>query len=380
MCPINLRRIKSSSSKRVYKSPRRRQKQAKRQSRGSHASIAAIRLYTACTCPIDNTVLCLENLLIACVKASFHLAVKRSVPGVKTISSYAPHKQAPTSRRCKPRPSSPKQYSRPGPKSGVRFWRLLTLTLIARPHGVRVPTQAAWVGESNIFANQSPNQELKQCGVQLSNVQNQLSTLSRSGKRSYKRACRRAHKYGQVIYKGRVLKASHCPYVGPTENGRQPKANIAARTPNNGLHIFCYNAGGLGGGMYEELLHYLGESHYTIALIQESKWSHDSECSAAKWICVGTVDPKQKFAGVMVWVRKDLTNPEDVKYEAYIPGRLLRVRFPLGHNTSVPFVCTNTPGTTKIRKSSKRDFIFGKPLTSASELSPNVSSSLRVGT
>ena len=47
--PNKLRRIKSSSSKRVYKSPRRRQQQAKRQFRRSHANIAAIRVYTACT-------------------------------------------------------------------------------------------------------------------------------------------------------------------------------------------------------------------------------------------------------------------------------------------------------------------------------------------
>ena len=92
--PNKLRRLKNSSSKRGYRSPRRRQQQATRQFRRSHASIAAIRFYTACTCPIDNTVLCLENLLIACVKASFYLAVKRSVPDMRTISSYAPHKQA----------------------------------------------------------------------------------------------------------------------------------------------------------------------------------------------------------------------------------------------------------------------------------------------
>ena len=118
--------------------------------------------------------------------------------------------------------------------------------------------------------------------------------------------------------------------MGPTENSRQPKANFATKRPSNGLHIFCYNAGGLGGGVYEELLHYLDESRYTIALIQESKWSHESEYSTANWICVGPVDSKQKHAGVMVWVRKDLTSPEDIKYETYIPGRILRVRFPLG--------------------------------------------------
>ena len=52
--------------------------------------------------------------------------------------------------------------------------------------------------------------------------------------------------------------------------------------------------------MYEELLHFLDNSHYSIALTQESKWSHDSGYSTTNWICIGSVDPKQKHAGVMV--------------------------------------------------------------------------------
>ena len=146
---------------------------------------------------------------------------------------------------------------------------------------MRVPTQAAWVGESNThFINYSPSQELKHCGVQLFNAQNQLSTLSRTVKRSHKRACRRAQKYGPVTHKGKVLKASQCQYTGAHgAHGemRQTSTGPRTRQPSNGLHVFCYNAGGLGGGMYEELMHFLDESHFTIALTQESKRGHDSE-------------------------------------------------------------------------------------------------------
>ena len=87
--------------------------------------------------------------------------------------------------------------------------------------------------------------------------------------------------------------------------------------------------------MYEELMHFLDKSHFTVALIQESKWGHDSEHSTDNWICIGSADPKQKHAGVMIWVRKSLTSPEEIKYEAIVPGRLLRVRFPLGNSTLV---------------------------------------------
>ena len=82
--------------------------------------------------------------------------------------------------------------------------------------------------------------------------------------------------------------------------------------------------------MYEELMRFLDESHFAVALIQESKWGHDSEHSTDNWTCIGSADPKQKHAGVMIWVRKSLTRPEEIEYEAIVPGRLLRVRFPLG--------------------------------------------------
>ena len=195
---------------------------------------------------------------------------------------------------------------------------------------MRVPTQAAWVGESNIHLQSYPNQELKQRGVQLNNVQNQLSILSRSAKRSYKRACRRAQKFGQVTYRGNVLRADQCQYVSLGEDRNDACHKPRSQHANNGLHVFCYNAGGLGGGMYEELMHFLDKSHFTVALIQESKWGHDSEYSTDNWVCVGSADPKQKHAGVMIWVRKSLTSPKEIKYEAIVPGRLLRVRFPLG--------------------------------------------------
>ena len=48
------------------------------------------------------------------------------------------------------------------------------------------------------------------------------------------------------------------------------------------------------------------------------------------WVCLGSADPKQKHAGAIVWIRKSLTNPEDIKYETVIPGRIMRVRFPIG--------------------------------------------------
>ena len=81
--------------------------------------------------------------------------------------------------------------------------------------------------------------------------------------------------------------------------------------------------------MYEELLH---TSRYNLVLLQETKWVHDSEYKTPKWICVGSGDPKQKHAGVMVMIRRRITVAEEVKYECDLAGRIIRVRFPIGNN------------------------------------------------
>ena len=40
--------------------------------------------------------------------------------------------------------------------------------------------------------------------------------------------------------------------------------------------------------MYEELLHFLDNSCYNVALIQETTWIHDSEYSTPQWFCLGS--------------------------------------------------------------------------------------------
>ena len=58
----------------------------------------------------------------------------------------------------------------------------------------------------------------------------------------------------------------------------------------------------------------------------------DSEYVTTNWICVGSGTESQKQAGVMVMIRKSITNVAEVRRDTVIPGRLLRVRFPLGND------------------------------------------------
>ena len=72
---------------------------------------------------------------------------------------------------------------------------------------------------------------------------------------------------------------------------------------------------------------FLDQSHYDVVLVQETKLRVDSEYVTSNWICVGSGTESQKQAGVMVMIRKAITNVAEVRHDAVIPGRLLRVRF-----------------------------------------------------
>ena len=51
----------------------------------------------------------------------------------------------------------------------------------------------------------------------------------------------------------------------------------APPTVRQGLRVFCWNAGGLGGGLYAELMTFLTNSQYDAAIILDSKWQENME-------------------------------------------------------------------------------------------------------
>ena len=123
-------------------------------------------------------------------------------------------------------------------------------------------------------------------------------------------------------------------YSGDDISGSRPAAPTSVRrktnqeaTPSHCLRVLSYNAGGLGSGMYEELMHYLDTVAYDIVLLQETKMSTDTEHCTDKWICIGS--------GTMVLVSKAITHEAEVKHDTIAPGRLIRVRFPVGKLNNV---------------------------------------------
>ena len=234
----------------------------------------------------------------------------------------------PTASRASPKG----QCSRPGPKSGMgRALLILLMALHSQlSHGVRVPTHSVGVGEGSPQVNLSTRYTPKTNGVQVAyGKQDPTHAWNKYVKRSFKRACHRAIKHGQASYKGKVLTVKQAPEPAPLRTAGQ---YTSAKHQGRRLRVFCYNVGGLGSGMYEDLMGFLDQSHYDVVLVQETKLRVDSEYVTTNWICVGSGTESQKQAGVMVMIRKSITNAAEVRRDAIIPGRVLRVRFPLGND------------------------------------------------
>ena len=100
---------------------------------------------------------------------------------------------------------------------------------------------------------------------------------SQDVKRSYRRACQRALRQGYTTYRGRLLEARQVPCQLRSSSSVSLPQRPAPPTVRQGLRVFCWNAGGLGGGLYAELMTFLTNSPYDVAIILESKWQESME-------------------------------------------------------------------------------------------------------
>ena len=143
------------------------------------------------------------------------------------------------------------------------------------------------------------------------------------------RACTRALTQGSTRYRGRLFQAHEVP---ETLRHSLPKHRPQARVhqaPGRGLRIFCWNAGGLGGGLYPELLTFLNNSPYDAAVILESKWQESMEFTTDHWSCVHSGCKTRKQAGVLILIHHRIAPPSQLRFEHILQGRLLHVRAPL---------------------------------------------------
>ena len=98
-----------------------------------------------------------------------------------------------------------------------------------------------------------------------------------------------------------------------------------------------YNMGGVTPEGYDTLKEWLhNECKADLVLLQETHWGfgrEDQEWSLPQWSVITSADPRNRFAGVAVFLRKSRFPAQGLSHCTWIPGRLLQVRYRDDHIT-----------------------------------------------
>ena len=127
---------------------------------------------------------------------------------------------------------------------------------------------------------------------------------------------------------------------GPTPSASQGehtppnRHHLPSPTPPTNIRVYTWNVGGLGGGLYDEILYYIHQHSVDVLMLQETKWRFSSSWDTHQYIFVhsGSREPDLQ-GGLLTVVAKRLLDPGTLRYVDVIPGRLLRLQF---HRHSQP--------------------------------------------
>ena len=252
----------------------------------------------------------------------------------------------------------------PGPKSGrcssitgcrsLSSLGLLLLNIHAArattTSDARVPLASQVSGEAGRSTPAPRQAPAKPLGTQDATCRSPLPSLQRQRiiKRSLQRVHRRILRTGGAWYKGRwysqdtasaLTNALHDmpnPVDTKSRPARQPaKAPTPPLQSSRHLQVYTWNVGGLGGGLYDEILYYIHQHPIDVLMIQETKWGFTSSWDTHQYIFVhsGSQEPDFKQGGLLTIVAKRLIDPGTLRYVDVLPGRLLRLQF---HRHSQP--------------------------------------------
>ena len=252
----------------------------------------------------------------------------------------------------------------PGPKSGrcssfaccrpLSSLGLLLLHIQAArattTSDVRVPLASQVSGEAGRSAPAPRQAPAKPLGTQDATCRSPLPSLQRQRivKRSLQRVHRRILRTGVAWYKGKwynqdtasaLTNALHDVPISAATKPRPTHLTTQDSAPckpsPRHLQVYTWNVGGLGGGLYDEILYYIHQHPVDVLMIQETKWRFSSSWDTHQYIFVhsGSQEPDFKQGGLLTVVAKRLLDPGTLRYVDVIPGRLLRIQF---HRHSQP--------------------------------------------
>ena len=155
--------------------------------------------------------------------------------------------------------------------------------------------------------------------------------LSNVQKRSFRRACTRAHRDGMAWYKGKCLMPHDFPaHILSQAPSRRDRTGIQNRQPHrhaptDRLNIVHFNVGGLSSFRFAELKQWAAGIECDICILTETRWSFSSEWRDNSWSCIhsGTQD---KADGILVMINKSVCNDTQIGISTAIEGRLLHIR------------------------------------------------------
>ena len=216
----------------------------------------------------------------------------------------------------------------------VLFLLLCIAQLLIHPvGGVRVAADST--PAAGVHEHEAPTRA-KQLAAKPSGITDMRAqpVFTHARKRAYKRALVRAQAQGVTSYRGRRLTLQQLA-------GAQGEQTIADRThrQRQGSHIdqprhpcvLSWNVGGLSNSILDELFLWLALPQnrcIKIVLLQETRWQFSSEWESESWYIIHAGHSKQKGAGVMTLISKDLCSAEDIRSNEVASGRVLHTRVP----------------------------------------------------
>ena len=83
----------------------------------------------------------------------------------------------------------------------------------------------------------------------------------------------------------------------------------------------------------------LDASPFDIAVIIALCWQSDLEYESDRWSLIHTAPDKPDHRGILLLVSRCTAKPAEVRVDAVVPGRILRIRLPLNANDGRHLQC-----------------------------------------
>ena len=266
----------------------------------------------------------LEHIVQTVTAPECHRALlAMSTPPDRTVTARGTHTHtrahslqpiAPTSERGPPGPKSGERSritpARPTWPGRMAVW-LIQIQPSAGTLDARVVTSARGV----TGAGSDPSTEAfrvpakPSLGTQATHASHPRSS-TRVHKRTYARALRRAQLNGGAWYRGKWIGPDPRIPSAAQNTHKHVRASATAQGSSRHYRVLSWNTGGLGGGLYDELLLYLQRSDFDVILLQETKWRFESMWEDATYYFIhsGTSAKDHSQAGLLTIISKRVPN------------------------------------------------------------------------